>query len=733
MLFRITKSFWPDTSETSFGKLLQLISGVVLISVLISIFSLLALSTVETLPQQSELLLSIFAGSSLCLIGLLFIIIRQIIKLFVEKKQKKAGSQLQMRLAILFGVLTVFPSIIVASFAVSVVDYSLRGWFSERISTAVNDSVTIADAYLEEHTRSIRGQVLAMANDVNRDGLKLVQNKQIFDRFITDQVGIRNLSEAVIVDGTGQIIAKSRFAFAIIFSELNRDWLNRARNDEVVISRANDNTKIQALVKLNNFVDAYLLVGRFIDSDVLQAVDKTRLAVSDYQSLSIRQFDLQISMAAIFAVISLFLLLSALWIGLSLSSAITEPLRGIILVADSVREGDLNSRVDIKTDLDEISLLGVSFNRMMDDLSLTQRQLVHANKQLDQRREFTEAVLSGVSSGVIGLNDKGVITLPNTAACSLLGFTKQKLIGSQIIDILPEFADLFEVVSQGKKRQYNAEVIIVRNEQQLFLQAGITSEEIEKRIVGYVVTFDDVTDLLSAQRKAAWSDIARRIAHEIKNPLTPIELAADRLKKKYRPEDPGRAEEFDQFLTVISRQVGDIGRLVDEFSNFARMPAAVLAKQELIGIVHEQVHLYRNEDNDVKILFSKPRYPIYIDADPGLIRQVFANLLQNSIDALKENKIKKPTIIVNLVSESSSAYAEIRDNGLGFQTKNLSKLFEPYVTGRDAGTGLGLAIVQKIIQEHGGSIKLQNHPEGGAQIMVHIPLSEDKPKKDEVR
>ena len=733
MLFRITKSFWPDTSETSFGKLLQLISGVVLISVLISIFSLLALSTVETLPQQSELLLSIFAGSSLCLIGLLFIIIRQIIKLFVEKKQKKAGSQLQMRLAILFGVLTVFPSIIVASFAVSVVDYSLRGWFSERISTAVNDSVTIADAYLEEHTRSIRGQVLAMANDVNRDGLKLVQNKQIFDRFITDQVGIRNLSEAVIVDGTGQIIAKSRFAFAIIFSELNRDWLNRARNDEVVISRANDNTKIQALVKLNNFVDAYLLVGRFIDSDVLQAVDKTRLAVSDYQSLSIRQFDLQISMAAIFAVISLFLLLSALWIGLSLSSAITEPLRGIILVADSVREGDLNSRVDIKTDLDEISLLGVSFNRMMDDLSLAQRQLVHANKQLDQRREFTEAVLSGVSSGVIGLNDKGVITLPNTAACSLLGFTKQKLIGSQIIDILPEFADLFEVVSQGKKRQYNAEVIIVRNEQQLFLQAGITSEEIEKRIVGYVVTFDDVTDLLSAQRKAAWSDIARRIAHEIKNPLTPIELAADRLKKKYRPEDPGRAEEFDQFLTVISRQVGDIGRLVDEFSNFARMPAAVLAKQELIGIVHEQVHLYRNEDNDVKILFSKPRYPIYIDADPGLIRQVFANLLQNSIDALKENKIKKPTIIVNLVSESSSAYAEIRDNGLGFQTKNLSKLFEPYVTGRDAGTGLGLAIVQKIIQEHGGSIKLQNHPEGGAQIMVHIPLSEDKPKKDEVR
>ena len=729
MRIRNTKSFIQDTNEISFIKLLKLISGVVLVSVLISILSLLALSTVETLPQQSDFLISIFLGASLCLIGLLFVIIRQIIRLFVEKKQKKAGSQLQMRLAVLFGLLTVFPSIIVASFAVSVVDYSLRGWFSERISTAVNDSVTIADAYLEEHTRSIRGQVLAMANDVNRDGLKLAQNKQIFDRFITDQVGIRNLSEAVIVDGTGQIIAKSRFAFSIIFSELDSDWLDRARNEEVVITRTDDNTKIQALVKLNNFVDAYLLVGRFIDSDVLEAVDKTRLAVSDYQSLSIRQFDLQISMAAIFAVISLFLLLSALWIGLSLSSAITKPLRGIILVADSVRAGDLNSRVDIKTDLDEISLLGISFNRMMDDLSSTQRQLVHANKQLDQRREFTEAVLSGVSSGVIGLTNKGIITLPNTAACSLLDYTKQQLIGSQLTDILPEFSELFDVIKQGKKRKHNAEVMIVRNEQQLFLQAGITSEEIEKRIVGYVVTFDDVTDLLSAQRKAAWSDIARRIAHEIKNPLTPIELAADRLLKKYRPEDPKKAEQFDQFLTIISRQVGDIGRLVDEFSSFARMPSAVLIKQELTALVEEQIHLYQDEDNQIKILFSKPSEPVFVDADSGLIRQVFANLFQNSIDILKESKVEKSTIWVNLRNDWTTVYVDIRDNGPGFQTKNLSKLFEPYVTGRDAGTGLGLAIVQKIIQEHSGQIKLQNHSEGGAQIEISIPLSGEKSSK----
>ncbi|NCF47119.1 MAG: HAMP domain-containing protein, partial [Alphaproteobacteria bacterium] len=603
--------------------------------------------------------------------------------------------------------------------------------FSERISTAVNDSVTIADAYLEEHTRSVRGQVLAMANDVNRDGLKLAQNKQIFNRFITDQVGIRNLSEAVILDGTGQIIAKSRFAFSIIFSDLNREWLERARNDEVVISRTEDNTKIQALVKLNNFVDAYLLVGRFIDSDVLEAVDKTRLAVSDYQSLSIRQFDLQISMAAIFAVISLFLLLSALWIGLSLSGAITNPLRGIISVADAVRAGNLNSRVDIKTDLDEISLLGSSFNRMMDDLSSSQRQLVHANKQLDQRREFTEAVLSGVSSGVIGLTREGIVTLPNTAACTLLDYSKEQMIGSQLTDALPEFAELLSAIKQGKKRQYNTEVMIVRNDQQLFLQAGITSEKIEGRIVGYIVTFDDVTDLLSAQRKAAWSDIARRIAHEIKNPLTPIELAADRLKKKYRPDDPEKAEQFDQFLTIISRQVGDIGRLVDEFSSFARMPAAILIKQEISALIEEQIKLYQNEDELIRISFSKPPHPIYIDADSGLIRQVVANLLQNAIDSLTENKVVNSLIMVDLRCDSALAFIEIKDNGPGFQTKNLAKLFEPYVTGRDAGTGLGLAIAQKIIQDHAGQIKLQNHHEGGAHITISIPLSGEKISKDD--
>ena len=733
MQFRITKSLLPDTSETSFRKLLQLIAAVVLISVLFSIFSFLALSTVETLPQQSELLLSIFAVASLCLVGLLFLIVRQIIRLFVEKRRKQAGSQLQLRLAVLFGVITVFPSIIVASFAVSVVDYSLRGWFSERISTAVNDSVTIADAYLEEHTRSVRGQVLAMANDVNRDGLKLAQNKQIFNRFITDQVGIRNLSEAVILDGTGQIIAKSRFAFSIIFSDFNSEWLERARNDEVVITRTEDNTKIQALVKLNNFVDAYLLVGRFIDSDVLEAVDKTRLAVSDYQSLSIRQFDLQISMAAIFAVISLFLLLSALWTGLSLSGAITNPLRGIISVADAVRAGNLNSRVDIKTDLDEIALLGSSFNRMMDDLSSSQRQLVQANKQLDQRREFTEAVLSGVSSGVIGLTREGTVTLPNTAACSLLDYSKEQMIGSQLTDVLPEFAELFSAIKQGNKRQYNTEVMIVRSEQQLFLQAGITSEKVEGRIVGYIVTFDDVTELLSAQRKAAWSDIARRIAHEIKNPLTPIELAADRLKKKYRPNDPVKAEQFDQFLTIISRQVGDIGRLVDEFSSFARMPAAILKKQEISALVREQVQLYQNEAEEIQISISKSSQPIYIDADSGLIRQVIANLLQNAIDSLKENNVLNPTIIIDLKCDSSTVYVDIIDNGPGFQTKNLTKLFEPYVTGRDSGTGLGLAIVQKIIHDHGGQIKLQNHDKGGAHITVSIPLSGEQISKDDAK
>ena len=691
----------------------------------IGITTFATLSSVETLSNQTDNLLLLLTSAGGALIVMIFIVGRQLYQIWQERKREIAGSQLHLRLALLFGGITVVPTILVAFFAVSVLDYSLRGWFAERISTAVNESVTIADAYLEEHASSVRGKILAMANDINREAPQLITNPVRLNEFITNQAGVRTLSEAVIIDGTGQIVAKSRFAFALSFVDLQSEWIERARTGEVVIVRTAGNTKLQALVKLNAFVDAYLFVGRFIDAAVLDAVDQTRLAASDYQSLSFSQVDLQISMAAIFAIVALLMLLSALWLGLNLANSIVGPLGGVISVAEDVRNGNLSSRVNVDPSLVEISHLGSSFNSMLDDLASSQQQLVQANKQLDQRRQFTEAVLAGVSSGVIGLNQSGEVTLPNQTACQLLGKAPHALIGSALTDSLPEFSALLDSAKKSRAAMREAQISVRLDGRQLILQARVSTERIEGRIIGYVVTFDDITDLLSAQRKAAWSDIARRIAHEIKNPLTPIELASDRLMKKYRPDDESKARQFDEYVQIISRQVGDIGRMVDEFSNFARMPAAVLQPQNLADIIAGQFELIQVEYPDIDFRRNVPDGPIMIDADAGLLRQALTNILQNAAEAVAEAKQQSdPSIELAVKMQKSQVQITVLDNGPGFPEMNLDELIEPYVTTREKGTGLGLSIVQKIIQDHNGRLGLDNTQDGGAQVMIELPLLE---------
>ena len=710
-----------------FRRLLRLESLAYILLILtfgIGIVTFATLSSVENLSNQTNNLLLLLTSAAGALILLIFIVGRQLFQLWQERKKEIAGSQLHLRLALLFGGITVIPSILVAFFAVSVLDYSLRGWFAERISTAVSESVTIADAYLEEHASSVRGQILAMANDINREAPQLISNTANLNEFITNQAGIRNLSESVVIDGTGQIIAKSRFSFALSFVDLRPDWLERARTGEVVIVRTPGNTKLQALVKLNAFVDAYLFVGRFIDSAVIEAVDQTRLAASDYQSLSFSQVDLQISMAVIFAVVALLMLLSALWIGLNLANSIVEPLGGVIAVAEDVQAGDLSSRVDIDPSLIEISHLGESFNSMLDDLASSQQQLVHANKQLDQRRQFTEAVLAGVSSAVIGLNQNGEITLPNQSACQLLGQNAHAIIGKPLTDILPEFTALLERAKKTKALAREAQIAVRLQGHQFTLQGRVSTEKIDGRIIGYVVTFDDITDLLSAQRKAAWSDIARRIAHEIKNPLTPIELASDRLMKKFRPDDDKAATQFDEYVKIISRQVGDIGRMVDEFSNFARMPTSILQPQDLQEIVAGQFDLIEVEHPEITFSKDVPESKIWVDADAGLLRQALTNLLQNASEAVGEAGIKSPEVKMSLLIEADKAIISVSDNGAGFPEMNLDDLIEPYVTTREKGTGLGLSIVQKIVQDHNGSLKLANAPDRGAVVTIELPLLE---------
>jgi two-component system nitrogen regulation sensor histidine kinase NtrY len=693
----------------------------VLVALGIGIMTIYQLSQFDPVGTDSGTLTTLIVIDLIAVVIVGGFVIRQILRLWVERRQKMAGYQLHWRLALLFGGVAALPAVITTAFALFVVDYSLRGWFADRISTAVTGSVQVADSYFEEHSSSIRSDVLTIANDVNREAFKLLSEPNLLNQYLTNQAALRNLSEAIILDGTGQVVAKSRFAFAVTFTSIGGDWLAKARQGEVVILRGDQTNKLRAAVKLNSFVDAYLFVGRFIDRSVLEAVDSTRLAAADYQQLGISQLDLQVSFAFVFGLILALLLITALWIGLNLATAIVEPLGSVISVAEQVRDGNLSERVPEGLEVDEIARLGLSFNNMLDELTRSREQLVQANMQIDRRREFTEAVLSGVSSGVIGLDKDRKVTLPNMTACQLLQRAETDLIGNRLEEVVPEFASLI-ASGASKRRKFVEEQIILTGEgSRLTLRARIATEKVDGRVIGYVVTFDDVTDLLAAQRKAAWSDIARRIAHEIKNPLTPIQLAADRLRRKYKPDDEVASQQFSEYLSIIGRQVDDIGRMVDEFSAFARMPQPVMQPLSLRELAIGQVALFEGQGVAIKASLGEKNMPAMVIGDAGLLRQALTNIIQNAMDSLGWAGLEKPRIDLQLTPHEGVFKLAVTDNGPGFPDIDRARLVEPYVTKRDKGTGLGLAIVSKIVQDHGGELELQDAKGGGARVVINLP------------
>ena len=697
----------------------------VLVALGIGIMTIYQLSQFDPVGTDSNTLTTLIMIDLIAVVIVGGFVIRQILRLWVERRQKMAGYQLHWRLALLFGGVAALPAVITTAFALFVVDYSLRGWFADRISTAVTGSVQVADSYFEEHSSSIRSDVLTIANDVNREAFKLLSEPNLLNQYLTNQAALRNLSEAIILDGTGQVVAKSRFAFAVTFTSIGGDWLSRARQGEVVILRGDQTNKLRAAVKLNSFVDAYLFVGRFIDRSVLEAVDSTRLAAADYQQLVISQLDLQVSFAFVFGLILALLLITALWIGLNLATAIVEPLGSVISVAEQVRDGNLSERVPEGLEVDEIARLGLSFNNMLDELTRSREQLVQANMQIDRRREFTEAVLSGVSSGVIGLDKDRKVTLPNMTACQMLQLGEIDLIGNRLEEVIPEFASLVSSGASRRRKVSEEQIILTRNGSRLTLRARIASEKVDGRVIGYVVTFDDVTDLLAAQRKAAWSDIARRIAHEIKNPLTPIQLAADRLRRKYQPDDEAASQQFTEYLSIIGRQVDDIGRMVDEFSAFARMPQPVMQPLSLRELVLGQVALFDGQGVSIEANLGSPEAPAMVVGDAGLLRQALTNIIQNAMDSLAESGPESPQVVLELVPREGGLALTVTDNGPGFPDIDRARLVEPYVTKRDKGTGLGLAIVSKIIQDHGGELELKDAEGGGACVAINLPAHDE--------
>ena len=669
----------------------------------------------------------------LLIIGLL--VSKRLFRIWSQRRQGLAGSQLHTRLVMLFSVIAVIPTIVVAVFSVVLFDFGIRSWFTERIGAAVDASQAVAAAYLEEHRQNITGDALAMAIDLNRQAPFLMARPKQLMKFVQAQAAIRNLTEVVVFETSGKVLAKTGLSLTFDFEPFPETAFQKARNGEVA-TLTSEVDRVRAIVRLDSFVDAYLYVGRFVDPEILSYIDNTKQATAEYNLLQGKRVDVQITFALIFAIVALLLLFSAIWVGLNLATQLADPVSRLITASEQISEGDLSIRISNTTDIGEFSLLNSAFNRMTHQLEVQRGDLIEAHRIEDERRQFTEAVLGGVSSGVIGLDKDGNINLPNKSGAQLLGLSADEMMNKPLQSIIPEMADLFEMAKLSKKvdtnyfDQIEALIELIRDNRQITLRTRITAEGNQDITNGFVVTFDDITELQSAQRTAAWADVARRIAHEIKNPLTPIQLSAERLKRKYLSAISEERDLFVSLTETISRQVSDIGRMVDEFSSFARMPAAKLAPHDLKLIVKAQVTLQSEANNNVEFSFKIPEEPVVVLCDDHQIRQMITNLIQNSIDSINaksdEQNNVNGSIQIQISKKSNFCYLEIIDDGIGLPAEISNRLTEPYVTTREKGTGLGLAIVAKIVEDHSGTFKIEDTIVSGSGVVVtvKIPLVE---------
>jgi len=649
------------------------------------------------------------------------IVVTRIYGLWSALQVDKAGSKLQKRIIILFSLVAITPTIIVSVFSTLFFNVGIQTWFNERVQTAVEESLVVAEAYLAEHKENIRADAIAMAGDLNQISDMLISDPQGFNNQVGTQSALRLLTEAVVLQGT-QIVAQGRFSFALAFERIPQDVMERAAGGEVVIMTTEDD-KVRALIKLDSMVDGYLLVGRLIDSKVMNHMESTQGAVSEYELLRSQLDRLQVTFSVVFVTLSLLLLLGAVWYGMVFASRLSTPIANLVIAAERVRAGDFSAQVEDAGLRDDIGKLSRAFNRMTEQLAAQRTDLIEANRRLDARRRFSEAVLSGVSAGVIALDHEKNITLFNRSSAAILSAIEQPITeGMPIHELLPGIAELLAHAEHTPGEEANNTLSLVKDGKHITLHVRVTVEQQGTQIEGFIVTFDDITLLVSAQRNAAWADVARRVAHEIKNPLTPIQLSAERLKRKYAKFITEDQESFIKYTDTIAKHVGDIGRMVEEFVSFARMPVPVFADEDLSALIRKSVFSAQVANAAIEYSMELPDAPVLLNCDERQMTQVMTNLLKNAAEAIEmrpaERAGEQGRIRVSLECKPEAIELRVCDNGAGFGEDDIKKMLEPYVTTRSKGTGLGLSIVKKIVEDHKGRIQLENISGGGAMVLL---------------
>jgi len=669
-------------------------------------------------------------GTSAVAAILLLVVIFDLFQLYRQRRQGLAGARLHMRIVGLFTAIAAVPAIMIAIVASVTLERGLNPWFSGALRELVTQSGTIAEGYQRQLCQNVGREMKLMAEDLeNARRLGLYdQNRSAFQAFVTNRAVMLGFPFAVIMrqDGTITERADTRFTEEPL-PPREQDFLDAATPEPpcVLTSRF-----VGALIKLPSFEGQFLYVARRADQQAITFGRVAEEAVEQYKLLDEQRINVQRAFTVMYAIITLILVLSAIWLGLAFANRLVAPVRRLINATDAVSAGNLYVQVPTHRSEGDIGRLGQTFNAMIAEIRTQQNRLLSASEALDRRRQFTEAVLAGVSVGVLGLDDTGVIAIANPVADRLLGGS---LTGRMLSEVAPEISALFEEARTSRSRSLQRQVEIHREGRDMNLFVRVTTEQAAATDRGYVITLDDITDLVTAQRTSAWADVARRIAHEIKNPLTPIQLSAERIKRKYSRVITEDRAVFDQCTETIIRQVDDIRRMVDEFASFARMPKPTPDKDDLADVLRQTLFMMRVAHPAIVFLDNLPDTPITAKFDRRLIGQAVQNILKNGTEGIaariaaghEEPGYKGRILLVVTASAGKMLTIDVLDNGIGFPKENRQRLLEPYMTTREGGTGLGLAIVAKIFEEHGGSIALLDNPMGEPGALVRMILARD--------
>lgn len=636
----------------------------------------------------------------------------------VRARTADPAARLHLRFVTLFAAAATAPALVVALLYGVLVNRGVEDWFSTRVQTVVENSATVFRSYLEEQKRYVREHVTLMSADLNGAAGALSDSPVTFGLFLAQQAADHDFPAAYLIDREGRVLARAERPGAPGFVIPPAFAFEAADEGDIFVSA----NLARTLFRLKAYPDAYLYLVRPVGDGVVENLSEAEQALVSYRDATQSRDRIQAAFALAYAETALLVLIGAVWLGMGAASSISAPVGRLVQAAERVARGDLTARVDAGADPEEIAVLSRAFNDMTRDLSQQREALTRAGDQARRRRQFIETVLSEVSAGILAAGADGRITVANRQAVRLLDLPEDPVFASPtpLEDALPEVGEILAIARTVGHAEGEVDINRSRETLRLRVRASRTGE-------GVVLTFDDITRLLSAQRNAAWRDVARRIAHEIKNPLTPIQLSAERIRRKFRRNvEPADLDTFDRCTETIVRQVGDIGRMVDEFSAFARMPAPQVSDQDAAELLREAVFARRVADPDIDWVIGDPLPEAALRVDGRMLAQALANVLKNAVESVRARQGADPEpsgrIRVDIQTDASGVAFVIEDNGLGLPEKDRDRLTEPYVTTREKGTGLGLAIVKRILEDHGGDLVLGDVGEGqGARVVLKLP------------